>query len=212
MTTFACHGGRQYGRGVHLMTARLLRLLLRLPRSNGVARATDHDTSNRALCISRRSMHNSRDLYRRPLQYLYIEQNLLLFNICFRNEGGAEKGAGGGASRGLDLSNFLKKKTHNQSHFYVILRGALMEWLSIFLQIYNKGRYMCVAFKPIMYFLCANRLVTLMCRSILTIIALQNSFKSNYILQRAKHNNVTFIFLIKYIYVDSFNQNYHCIL
>ena len=29
--------------------ARLLRLLLRLPRSSAVARATDHDTSNRAL-------------------------------------------------------------------------------------------------------------------------------------------------------------------
>ena len=31
------------------MTARLLRLLLRLPRSSAAARATDHDTSNRAL-------------------------------------------------------------------------------------------------------------------------------------------------------------------
>ena len=31
------------------MTARLLRLILRLPRSSAAARATDHDMSNRAL-------------------------------------------------------------------------------------------------------------------------------------------------------------------
>ena len=31
------------------MTARLLRLLLRLPHSSAAARAIDHDTSNRAL-------------------------------------------------------------------------------------------------------------------------------------------------------------------
>ena len=48
-STFACHGGQQHGRGVHLMTARLLRLLLRLPRSSAAARATDHNTSKRAL-------------------------------------------------------------------------------------------------------------------------------------------------------------------
>ena len=46
---FACYSGQQHGRGVHLMTARLLRLLLRLPRSSAAVRATDHDTSNRAL-------------------------------------------------------------------------------------------------------------------------------------------------------------------
>ena len=36
---FACHGGQQHGRGVHLMTAWLLRLLLRMPRSSAAARA-----------------------------------------------------------------------------------------------------------------------------------------------------------------------------
>ena len=46
---FACHGGQQHGRDVHLMTTRLLRLLLRLPSSSAAAPATDHDTSNRAL-------------------------------------------------------------------------------------------------------------------------------------------------------------------
>ena len=46
---FLCDGVQQHGRGVHLMTARLLRLLLRLPRSSAATRATDHDTSNRAL-------------------------------------------------------------------------------------------------------------------------------------------------------------------
>ena len=34
------------------MTARLLRLLLRLPRSSAAARATDHDTIHRdAVCV-----------------------------------------------------------------------------------------------------------------------------------------------------------------
>ena len=48
-TTFTCHGGRQHGRGVHLITARLLRLLSRLLRSSAAARATNHDTGTRAL-------------------------------------------------------------------------------------------------------------------------------------------------------------------
>ena len=48
-TTFACHGGQQHGRGVHLITAQMLRLLPRLPRSSAAVRTTNHDTGNRAL-------------------------------------------------------------------------------------------------------------------------------------------------------------------
>ena len=78
-TTFACHGGQQRGRGVHLITARLLRLLPHLPRSSTTARATHHGAryasrygQSRAIRISRCSIRDSRDLYRRPLQYVKV--------------------------------------------------------------------------------------------------------------------------------------------
>ena len=81
--------------------------------------------------------------------------------------------------------------------------SSMITWLHV-LSIYI---YICVLhLSPITYFLCANRFLTLTCRFILTFIAVHNSFELNYILQWVKLRNLTFIFLITYIYFDSFDQ------
>ena len=77
---------------------------------------------------------------------------------------------------------------------------------------YTYYRYIYLAFKPLLYITCVlESLVAFMCRCVLILIVVCNSSELlNNILFWAKLNNLTFIFLIKYIYFDSFDQNYHC--
>ena len=66
---FACHGGQQHGRGVHLMTAALPSSSSASFERRGARYRSRYEQSS-AIQISRRSLRNSRDLYRRPLQYM----------------------------------------------------------------------------------------------------------------------------------------------
>ena len=94
--------------------------------------------------------------------------------------------------------------------FKVISRSSqfLFFWATPTFQVIQPVR----DFLNTLYISCVLKsLVAFMCRCVLILIVVcKSSELLNNILYWAKFNNLSFIFLIKYIYFDSFNHNYHC--